>query len=69
MYDKRYRITHPRTVTVNVDTAQSAANFLFWVRHWQDWTDYRVTDTRTGKVYAPKMCETLNGIELSEIEA
>lgn len=67
--DKRYSITHPRrTCAVNVDSAQAAANFLFWTMNFTDWEDYRVIDNRSGKIYAPKMCETLNGIEFSEIE-
>lgn len=65
---RRYIISHPKRGTSNLSSAQAVGNFLYRTSEFPDWKDYRVTDTETGKIYSAKLCETLNGIEFSEIE-
>ena len=62
----RYHISHPRTATATVETAQRAADYLFAYRHSTDFHEYRVLDMQTGKIYAPKNSDTHNAIELAE---
>lgn len=64
----RYTITHPKTPTVTVPTLQRTGDFLFAFRNSPDFEQYRVTDSRTGRVFAPKNCDGLNGIEFSEVK-
>lgn len=66
MTDNRYRISHPRTVTVTVPTAQRAADYLFNFRNSPDFEQYRVLDIESGKIYQPKNSTSLNAIELTE---
>ena len=62
----RYRISHPRTATVCVPTAQRAADYLFAYRNSPDFNDYRVLDIESGKIYQPKNSDSHNAIELEE---
>lgn len=64
----RYHIVHPNTATATMPTMQRAADYLFNFRNSPDFTDYRVTDTDSGLVYAAKNSDAFDAIELELVQ-
>lgn len=60
----RYSLSHPHTVTVNFETIQGVANYLFMFRNSPDFQEYKVLDTVLGKMYSVKNSDSLNAIEI-----
>lgn len=69
MQTNRYRISNPNTATVNVATAQRAADYLFSFRNSPDFDQYRVLDIESGKIYKAQNSDSFNAIELFEVTA
>lgn len=63
----RYEVTHHATATVTFPTMQSAGDFLFSFRNSPDFESYRVTDELTHKIYGVKNDETIDAIEIFEM--
>lgn len=59
----RYTLTHPKTVSVNFDTLQSATDFLFNFRNSPDFEAYTLMDNLKNIEHKYKNCDTLNAIE------